>query len=94
MNEWINHPEMQKIDPIKMELIKTAAAQTKGKSGQNMATVMMALIGTARRQGISFSPEEMTLILEVLKDGKSKEEQAQIDHMASMVMSMIKRQKK
>lgn len=93
MNDWMNHPAMKNIDPVKLELIRTAAAQTSGKRGNNMATVMMALITTARKQGISFTPEEMSLILEVLKDGKSKEEQAQIDNMVTMVMSMIKRQK-
>lgn len=93
MNDWMNHPAMKNIDPVKLELIKTAAAQTSGKRGNNMATVMMALITTARKRGITFTPEEMSLILDVLKDGKTKEEQEQIDHMVTMVMNMVKRQK-
>jgi hypothetical protein len=90
MNEWMNHPAMENLDPLKLELIKAAAAQTKGKTGNSMATVMMALVTSARKNGISFSQEEMTLILNVLKDGKSKEEQDQIDSMVSMVTSMMK----
>lgn len=93
MNDWMNHPAMENLDPIKLELIRTAAAQTSGKKGNSMATVMMALITTARKRGITFTPEEMSLILEILKDGKSKEEQAQIDNMVNMVMNLIKRQK-
>lgn len=93
MNDWTNHPAMENIDPIKLELIRTAAAQTSGKHGNSMATVMMALITTARKRGITFTPEEMSLILEVLKDGKSKEEQNQIDNMVNMVMNMVKKQK-
>lgn len=89
----MNHPAMKNIDPVKLELIKTAAAQTNGKRGNNMATVMMALITSARRQGINFTPDEMTLILDVLKDGKSKEEQNQIDSMVNMVMNMIRKQR-
>lgn len=92
MNEWMNHPAMENLDPVKLELIKAAAAQTKGKSGNGMATVMMALITSARKNGISFTPEEMTLILDILKDGKSEEEQNQIDNMVNMVTSMIKSQ--
>ena len=91
MNDWMNHPAMENLDPIKLELIRTAAAQTSGKKGNSMATVMMALITTARKRGITFTPEEMSLILEILKDGKSKEEQAQIDNMVNMVMNLIKR---
>ena len=90
MNEWMNHPAMENLDPLKLELIKAAAAQTKGKTGNSMAPVMMALVTSARKNGISFSQEEMTLILNVLKDGKSKEEQDQIDSMVSMVTSMMK----
>lgn len=93
MNEWMNHPAMENLDPVKLELIKAAAAQTKGKSGNSMATVMMALITSARKNGISFTPEEMTLILDILKEGKSEEEQNQIDNMVNMVTSMIKNQK-
>lgn len=94
MNEWINHPAMQNIDPIKLELIKAAAAQTSGKHGNNMATVMMALITSARKNGISFTPEEMSLILDVLKDGKSDAEKQHIDNMVNMVLNMIRNQKK
>ena len=33
MNDWMNNPAMKNIDPIKLELIKTAASKTSGKSG-------------------------------------------------------------
>ena len=37
MNDWINHPAMKNIDPVKLELIKTASKQTQGKSGKSLA---------------------------------------------------------
>ena len=85
MNEWIEHPAMQNIDPIKLELIRTAARQTQGKSGKALAPVMMALITSANKKGIQFTPEEMSLVLSILKEGKSKEEQDQIENMVQMV---------
>ena len=85
MNEWIDHPAMQNIDPIKLELIRTAARQTQGKSGKALAPVMMALITSANKKGIQFTPEEMSLVLSILKEGKSKEEQDQIENMVQMV---------
>ena len=91
MNEWMNHPAMKNIDPVKLELIKNAASQTQGKNGNSLATVMMALISSANKEGIKFSPDEITLILEILKEGKSPEEQKQIDSMVKMVMSYIKK---
>ncbi len=72
MNDWMNNPAMKNIDPIKLELIKTAASKTSGKSGKELAPIMMALISGANKQGIRFTPEEMTLILDILKTEKAK----------------------
>lgn len=91
MDEWLNNPAIQGIDPIKLELIKSAAAQTKGKSGKSLAPIMMALITSANKRGIRFTPEEMSLVISVLKEGKSEEEQNQIEGMIQMVTSYMKK---
>lgn len=90
MNEWMNNPAMQNIDPIKLELIKTAASQTQGKSGRSLAPIMMALISSANKKGIRFSPDEFSLILDALKEGKAKEEQMQIENMVKMVQGYMR----
>lgn len=93
-NEWMNHPGMKNIDPVKLELIKTAAMQTEGKSGKALAPVMMALITSAHKKKIQFTPDEMSLIIDILKDGKSSEEQAQIENMLKMVSTYMKKNTK
>ena len=55
---------------------------------------MMALISSANREGIRFSPEETSLILEILKEGRSPEEKRQIDSMVSLVMAQMDHRKK
>lgn len=85
---------MKNIDPAKLELIKMAAQKTSGKSGRDLAPVMFALITSANKQGIRFSPDEVSLILEILKDGKSKEEQAQIDRTMRMTSSLFNKHTK
>ena len=91
MENWMNHPAMKTIDPLKLELIRTAAKQTKGKSGNERAPVMLALITNANRLGLRFNPDEVSLILEVLKEGKSKEEQYQIDRMMEMTKNVFRK---
>ena len=91
MENWMKHPAMKTIDPLKLELIRTAAKQTKGKSGNELAPVMLALITNANRQGLRFNPDEVSLILEVLKEGKSKEEQNQIDRMMEMTKNIFRK---
>lgn len=94
MIDWLNNPMLQNMDPLKVELIKTAAAQTSGKSGKALPPVLMSLITSANRKGIRFSSEEITLILNILKQGKSMEEQKQIDKTVEMVSSMMTKYQK
>lgn len=90
--EWMNHPAMKGMDPVKLELIRTAAARTAGKSGNALAAAMMTLITSAGRRGIRFTPQETSLILEILKEGRSDEEKRQIDSMVSLVTAQMRRQ--
>ena len=92
--DWMNNPLLKDMDPIKLELIKTAALQTAGKSGNSLAPVLMSLITSANRKGIRFSTDEITLILNILKEGKSPQEQMQIDQTVQMVSSMIAKNRK
>lgn len=89
--DWINNPLLKDMDPVKLELIKIAAQQTAGKSGNSLAPVLMSLITSANRKGIRFSTDEITLILNILKQGKSPQEQQQIDQTVQMVSSMLKK---
>lgn len=91
MNEWMNHPAMKNLDNEKLELIKAAARQTQGKSGKTLAPIMMSLITGANKKGIRFSNEEVSLILDILKEGKSAEEKMQIDHMINVIGSYLKK---
>lgn len=94
MIDWLNDPLLQNMDPVKIELIKTAAAQTAGKNGNALPPILMSLITSANRKGIRFSAEEISLILGILKQGKSEQEQQQIDQTVQMVSAMMSKHKK
>lgn len=94
MNEWINHPLLKNIDPVKLDLIQKAAMQTQNKTGKEMAPIMLALITTANKKGIRFSIEEINLIMGLLKEGKTQEEQDHIDRTVQMVENMTKKYQK
>jgi hypothetical protein len=71
-----------------------AAERTSGKSGRDLAPVMLALITSANKQGVHFSPDEVSLILEIFKKGKTKEEQEQIDRTVRMTSSILQKHQK
>ena len=85
---------MKNIDPAKLELIKLAAEQTSGKSGKELAPIMLALITSANKKGLRFTSDEVSLIFEILKEGKSKEEQEQIDKTIRMTNSIFQKHNK
>ena len=58
---------------------------------QNMDPIKLELITNAGKHNIQFSPEEITLILDLLKEGKSDAEKAQIDRTVNMAASMLKK---
>jgi len=90
-NQWMNHPGMDSLDPVKLELIKKAASQVKGKKGSALATVLLPIITAANRNGIQFSPDEISLILDILKQNKTEAEIKQIDQMIAMISNYKKK---
>ena len=50
---------------------------------------LMAVAARSRQNGMTFTPEETNLIIEVMKQGKSKEEIARIEKIR-MMMRLIK----
>lgn len=90
MDSWLNHPGLKDIDPIKLELIKTAASQLSGKTGNDLAPILLSLIMSANKKGIQFSSNEIGIIMELMKDGKSSSEKEQIDRTAQMAQTFFK----
>ena len=89
MIDWINDPTLKDMEPAKLELFKMAATQVSGKSGNAMAPVMMSLITNANKKGIQFTPDEISLILKLMKQGKTPAEQQNIDKTVQMVQTMM-----
>lgn len=94
MLDWLNNPALKNMDPAKIELFKLAASQVEGKHGNAMAPVMMSLIMNANKKGIQFTPDEISLILQILKQGKSPSEQKSIDQTVQLVQTMMRNQGK
>lgn len=89
MNEWMKNPLFNQLDPTKREIIEMAARQTEGKTKNALAPVMMSIITSANKKGIHFTPDETTLIFELLKEGKSEAEVKQIDNTIHLVTQML-----
>lgn len=59
------------------------------ESQNELMPFLMAVAARSRQNGMTFTPEETNLIIEVMKQGKSKEEIARIEKIR-MMMRLIK----
>ncbi len=62
------------MDPKKVFLLTKVSEKIEGKSEQEILPVLMAALSSARKQKISFSPEELEILFSILKEGHSPEE--------------------
>ena len=88
--DWMKHPGLSGIDPAKLAMLQSLAAQGRGKSQSEMLPFLMAAASSAQKEGKQFTPDELSMIVEVLKSGKTAEEAAQIDKMMNLVKMMRK----
>ena len=88
---WMNNPSLGGIDKSKLEMLSQFASQgqSQAKSQSDLMPFLMMAANSSKEKGMQFSSNEMDMILEVLKMGKSQEEVAQMEKMI-MLMRMMK----
>ena len=75
---WFYDERVQQIAPEKLNLLLHLAAQLEGKTSQK-EIMLIGAIASASRQNLMFSKDEFELIFKIMKEGKSVEEQQQMD---------------
>lgn len=65
---------MPELDHKKQRLINEFKAMSKGKRNEEILPLILALSNKAKQAGISFTRDDMSLIIEQLKDGLSEQE--------------------
>ena len=89
--DWMNHPGLSGIDPAKITLLQNLVSQGSGKSQNEMLNFLTGAAKTSQQQGLQFTPDEMDMVVEVLKAGKSPQEIAKINKMVGLLKMMKKR---
>ncbi len=85
---WMNHPSLASIDAAKLQMLQSLASQGAQKGKQDLMPFLMMAMRQSRQKGMSFTPDEMNMIIEVMKSGKSPEETAQMDKMLNLLKMM------
>ena len=86
-----NNAGFSDISPEKLDFLMKFAAQNKSGNAQEMSNMIMGAVNNAKQEGISFTPSETDLIIEVLKQNMSPEERRKADQLLMLMKTMKKR---
>lgn len=93
-NDWMKSPNLKGISQEKLSLLTTLLSQAQNKSQNELIPFFLAATQKANSQGISFNENETDLILNVLKQNMSKEEQSKIDTIRNLSNMVVNKNKK
>lgn len=77
---------LSSLDPKKLEIIKFVISSCQGKPLESILPDLMAASSRLSEQGLSFTNEEISLIMDSLKKSMSPEEQQRIDMIRPLIM--------
>ena len=82
----ISFDHLSSLDPKKLEIIKFVISSCQGKPLELILPDLMAAASRLSEQGLSFTNEEISVIMDSLKETMSPEEQQRIDMIRPLIM--------
>lgn len=73
------------MDQKKAALLNNFAAMAKNKTNNDMLPLLLAFSNKAKKEGISFTPDETNHVIEILKKDLKPEEQKKLDVFLQML---------
>ena len=90
---WKNHPALAGMDPKKLFLLTKISEKIEGKSENDILPILMAAMTSARKQNISFTPDEFELLFSILKEGKSPQQIQQMNQTMEFARNVLTKNK-
>ena len=88
---WKEHHALKNMDNQKLKWLENLPEQTSVQKPENLLPFLLAVNSHAQKKGIRFTDEETDVILCVLKENMSPEEQNRVDSMRKMLAGIIKK---
>lgn len=73
------------MHPVKIQVMKELVKSMQGKSMKDAAPLLMSATSKLKSHNLSFTPEETTVLLEILTKDMSPQEKAKVEMMKNVV---------
>lgn len=82
---WINHPAMKNIDARKLAVLVDLANEVEGKPADKALPVLIKANAKMKALGLTFTPEESDLMIEILTKDMSPQERQKLEMIKKMM---------
>lgn len=89
-NNWLEHPSLVNMDKRKKVVLMNLMKETQGKKMNECMPAIMKANNTLRSQGMAFTQQENTAIIQLMTANMTPQEQMQFQ----MIQQMMGRMKK
>lgn len=83
--EWIKDPALAGIDKAKLDFLQMMVFEGKNLTPKEMLPFLMSLAKRGKDNSVSFSKEEMELIVSVVKKNSTPEEISRMDKIMKLM---------
>lgn len=77
--EWMSDPLVKEIPEKKLQFLEEMFAKGQGKSQKEMMAFLMPMMKKAKKENLTFTPQEMSAAIAAVRKHSSAEELKQID---------------
>ena len=81
MSDWKDNPIFQKMDPRKKRILEQLADNGRGRSAKQAMPLLMAAMSELKKQNLTFTPEESSVLISVLSADLSPAERQKVEKM-------------
>lgn len=83
---FLNRPELAKLDPVKKQFLTELMTEAQKTTQKNMPTLYMKTISKMNALRLKFTPEESTLLSEIIESQMSAEDRRRFDAVKKMLL--------
>lgn len=87
-DSWINHPSLAHISRDKLLLLNQLGCEGSCKNAAQLLPFLMSILNSPQGKKLSFSQDEISAILQVMKENKSPAELAKMNKILSLAQNL------
>jgi len=84
-NDWLNHPAMKNIHPVKKQILQDLMKNSNNLTFDKMLPLLVSTNAKLKAQGLSFTKQETDLITELLTSNLTPNDIAKFEAIKKMM---------